>query len=566
MENNISSLNQERTLYRKHRPQALSDVSGQQHILAVIKNALSGGKITHAYLFSGPRGTGKTTIARIIAKRLNCQNAQGSDPCGQCSQCIAFQNKACLDLIEIDAASNRGIDEIRALKDRISLAPTAGKYKVYIIDEVHMLTKEAFNALLKTLEEPPSHAIFILATTELHKVPETIKSRCQTFIFRRASAEQLIERLKKISGIENVEIEDSVLSLIASHSEGCFRDAEGLLGQVISMQSGKISIGDVETMLGVIGFKEIQNFVDNILTRNAQGSLQQLLRVIERGASLRRFADDITRYLRAVATFTIAQTSNESFDPEVMEKLQIHAKSYTLDSFTKLLRLFLRAKSEMRDVTYEELPLELVIMEWCGEVQNTTSLITKTQSVVSQQPIQQPVQPSVLGKMAQPIMNAPIIARESPVPTINRSQDKLATDQRNSMVENLELFEKVMVVWSQFLEKTRTLNPLLLSTLEACKPSIVRGNMLYMITEFNLYKERVTDNQVRESLEDLLASLVGEKILMRVALKSEAVGMRLPEPKSGSTVVVASIESPIAINTNPTAEALAVLGGELVGG
>lgn len=561
MENTDPIMNSERTLYRKHRPQTLSDVSGQQHILAVIKNALTKGKITHAYLFSGPRGTGKTTIARIMAKRLNCSSPAESEPCGNCQQCLAFQNKASLDLIEIDAASNRGIDEIRALKDRISLAPTSGKYKVYIIDEVHMLTKEAFNALLKTLEEPPSHAIFILATTELHKVPETIKSRCQTFIFRRASTQQLVDRLRKISGIENIEIEEGALSLIASHSEGCFRDAESLLGQVISMQSGKILIKDVETMLGVIGFKEVQIFADSLLIRNAPGSLEQLKRIIERGASLRRFTDDLTRYLRAVATFAVAQTHSESFDGEVTEKMEVHAKSYPLGNFTKLLRLFLRAKSEMRDVVYEELPLELAIMEWCGEAQNSAAQTQQVQSSTSQQPAQKPS----AGKMASPIMNAPVVAKEISIPALNRSQDKVSTDQQNAIAENPELFEKVQVVWPQFMEKTRSLNPLLISTLEACRPSIVRGNTLYMITEFSLYKERVSDNKVRESLEDLMASLVGEKILMRVVLKGEAAGMRLPEPKVSNTAAVVS-EIPVAVSTNATSDALAVLGGELVGG
>lgn len=551
MENNSSNSNQERTLYRKHRPQSLADVSGQQHILAVIKNALAEGKITHAYLFSGPRGTGKTTIARIMAKRLNCANPQGSEPCGNCPQCVAFQNKAGLDLIEIDAASNRGIDEIRALKDRISLAPVAGKYKIYIIDEVHMLTKEAFNALLKTLEEPPSHAIFILATTELHKVPETIKSRCQTFIFRRATAEQIIARLKKIAEIEKADIEDGGLSLIASHSEGCFRDAESLLGQVVSMQTGKILVADVEALLGVIGFKEVQNFVDFLLAKKTPEALQQLRKVMERGASLRRFTDDVTRYLRATATFAVAQTHSESFDGEVEEKLQNHAKNYPLDAFIKLLRLFLRAKTEMRDVTYEELPIELAIMEWCGE---------KTQNSTSQHVTQPPLMP----KIAQPIMGASAVAKEAPV--LNGPQEKIAVaEQQNAMTENPELFAKVQVVWPQFLEKTRNLNPLLISTFEACKPSIVRGNTLYMITEFNLYKERVADNKVRESLEDLLASLIGEKILMRVALKSEAAALRLPVPKSADAPVVA-VEAPVAVNTNPTSDALAVFGGELVGG
>lgn len=545
MDKSITSSNSEKTLYRKHRPQALADVSGQEHILAVIKNALSEGKITHAYLFSGPRGTGKTTIARIMAKRLNCQNAQGSDPCGQCAQCIAFKNKASLDLIEIDAASNRGIDEIRALKDRIALAPTSGKYKVYIIDEVHMLTKEAFNALLKTLEEPPSHAIFILATTELHKVPETIKSRCQTFIFRRATVSLLIERLKKIASYENVEIEENALALIASHSEGCFRDAESLLGQIISMQNTNITVANVESLLGVIGDREIQIFTDFLLKKDALVLLSQLRKIIERGASLRRFADDVTRYLRAVASYAVAQTHGEAFDAQVEEILQTQAKNYPLDDLTKLLRLLLRAKTEMRDVTYEELPLELVIMEWCGQEMS----VNKLTPVVA--PLTQTQTPNIL--VAKPIIGATV---------------KITNGEQNSqsiIAENPRLLEKVRAVWQQFLEKTANLNPLLISTLKDCRPSVVRGNILHLITDFTLYKDRVTDNSVRQPLENLLGELLGEKILLRVAHKSEIASLNLPDPKPVSVEQVVQEAVP-QVKTNPTADALAVFGGEVVRG
>lgn len=555
MDSSISSSNSEKTLYRKHRPQALADVSGQQHILGVIKNALSEGKITHAYLFSGPRGTGKTTIARIMAKRLNCLNAQGADPCGNCVQCIAFQNKASLDLIEIDAASNRGIDEIRALKERIALAPTSGKYKIYIIDEVHMLTKEAFNALLKTLEEPPAHAIFILATTELHKIPETIKSRCQTFIFQRATMPLLIERLKKVASFENAQIEDGAVALIATHSEGCFRDAESLLGQVVSMQSANILVADVERMLGVIGYREIQIFTDLLLKKDARGAMEQLRKVIERGASLRRFVDDVTRYLRAVATFAVAQTHGEMFDSQIEETLQAHVKTYSLDNFTKLLRLMLRAKTEMRDVTYEELPLELVIMEWCEETKTTGT------TPATPVPVAQTQNPNI--PIAKPIMGAPIVTRTAPVQVISNPTGNQNT--QSIVMENPLLFEKVAVVWQQFLEKTASLNPLLISTLKDCLPSIVRGNTLYLVTDFSLYKERVSDNNVRGPLEELLASLIGEKILLRVAHKSEVASLNLPVPKSQVAEPIAPVVTS-QTSANPTSDALAVFGGELVGG
>jgi len=553
---------QEITLYRKYRPQALTEISGQQHILAVLRNALAEGKIAHAYLFSGPRGTGKTTIARIMAKRLNCQNAKDSEPCGTCDQCVAFSNKASLDLVEIDAASNRGIDEIRALKDRIGLAPAAGKYKIYIIDEVHMLTPPAFNALLKTLEEPPSHAIFILATTELHKVPDTIKSRCQTFLFRRASVALLIERLRKISNAEKITIEDGALALIAGHSEGCFRDAESLLGQVVFTQGVQVSVADVENMLGVVGFEKVQEFVGALLIKDTRGAISLLQKVIERGSSLRRFADDITRYLRAVASYSAAGVHSETFDPGVEGKLQEQVKNNSTDVFVKILRLFLRAKTEMRDATYEELPLELAIIEWCeggkAAPQQTSATVAAPTVTKNESP--------VMATVSTPV---------APAPRVFSFGQKRSSLEQNIMEDNPQLFEKAMVVWRQFLERTAQLNPLLISTLEDCKPSVARGNILYLITEFNLYKERISDNKVREPLEDLFAEIVGEKILIRVVHKSEAAALRLPqetavvpEAKVTESVMAASVPSNTKSSEplNATAEALAVLGGELISG
>lgn len=549
----------ETTLYRKHRPQVIADVSGQDHILTIIKNALKENRIAHAYLFAGPRGTGKTTIARIIAKRLNCLDPKEAEPCGACAQCVAFQNKASLDLIEIDAASNRGIDEIRALKDRIGLAPASGKYKVYIIDEVHMLTKEAFNALLKTLEEPPSHAIFILATTELHKVPETIKSRCQTFLFRRATVSQLIARLKKISSAEGVEIEDNALSLVANHSEGCYRDAESLLGQVFSIQSKKITVNDVENMLGVIGFAEIQIFAEALLIKDAKAAIGHIGKTIERGASLRRFADDLTRYLRAAATFCVAQTHGESFDPVVEEKMQAQTKKHSADTFSRLTRLFLRAKSEMRDSIYEELPLELAVIDWCGENFSTPNNkdAKQAQNVVTSVNTEK----EEIAQVTQPME----IKKPDPI-NILKNKNTLKTEV-NQAAENPLLLEKITVVWRTFLENAGKQNPLLVSTLEDCKPSIVRGSTLYLVTQFNMFKERLADHKIREPLEDLLMQLVGEKTLIRIAHTSEvgALGIPLPTAEKQNTTSSESVASSVSA-LSPTEEALSVLGGELVAG
>ncbi len=557
MTENASTNSHEITLYRKYRPQTLGDVFGQHHVLTVLKNALKEGRVAHAYLFAGPRGTGKTTIARILAKRLNCLNPKESEPCGDCVHCQAFAAKASLDLIEIDAASNRGIDEIRALKDRISLAPTSGKYKIYIIDEVHMLTKEAFNALLKTLEEPPAHAKFILATTELHKVPDTIKSRCQTFLFRRASVKLLLERMQKIASAEGAQIDEKALLLIANHSEGCFRDAESLLGQVLATQGSNISVADVEVMLGVIGFEQIQDFISRLLNKDTRAAIDTIQKLTDRGASLRRFADDVTRYLRAVASMSAAGVHSESFDPVVEERLQEQVKKNNTDTFIKLLRLFLRAKSEMRDATYEELPLELVIIEWCEGANKTTP---------PQAPPTANQAASVANKPTMPSQDTPKVAEISARPKLVLNKQEPRGDEM--MADNPQMLEKVVNAWREFMERTAALNPLLVSTLEACRPCAVRGNALYLLTEYTLYKERITDNRVREPLEKLLEEIIGEKALIRVAHKSEAASLRLPQPTEipvePQTTAQNSNSQPNTVDA--TADALAVLGGELVNG
>ena len=252
-------------LYRRWRPQTFAEIIGQEHVTHTLLNALRAGRIAHAYLFSGPRGTGKTTTARVLAKAVNCLDPQEGEPCNQCAICRSLNEGRSLDLIEIDAASNRGIDEIRELRERIAFAPSECRYKVYVIDEVHMLTKEAFNALLKTLEEPPPHAIFVLATTEPHRIPPTVLSRCQRFDFRRVSLQHLKQKLELICAKEGIRAEPAALEAIARYALGSFRDAESLLDQLASFGDEMISLKRVQDMLGAVSTEIVGRLVDYLV-------------------------------------------------------------------------------------------------------------------------------------------------------------------------------------------------------------------------------------------------------------------------------------------------------------
>ena len=283
-------------LYRKYRPSSFDDLVGQHEIATIIKNEILNDRISHAYLFSGPRGTGKTSTAKIIAKMINCHNL-GIDgiPCGKCESCLNVNNN---DVVEIDAASNNGVDEIRELRDKVNLVPTYGKYKVYIIDEVHMLTTQAFNALLKTLEEPPAHAIFILATTEFYKIPATVVSRCQKFQFLKFTTDEIVDRLKYICKNEKIKVDDVILYEIARLADGGLRDAINMLDQLSCFKDGKIDISDVYKLNGVVSFDEIGNVLNYIKNNDVSNIVSFVENLNKNGVNLDRFVSDFVDYLK----------------------------------------------------------------------------------------------------------------------------------------------------------------------------------------------------------------------------------------------------------------------------
>lgn len=353
-------------LYRKYRPKTFAEIEGQEHIVRAMQGALLSGNVGHAYLMAGPRGTGKTTMARLLAKALNCLSRKiSTEPCNDCPSCIEINEGRSLDLIEIDAASNRGIDEIRNLKDSARVAATSGKYKVFIIDEVHMLTPPAFNALLKILEEPPSHVIFILATTESHKVPETILSRVQKFDFKKINLDKMIGKLKREAKSEKIAIEEPALAMLASTASGSLRDAESALSKIIAYAGDKITSADVAEILGIIPFQIHEKLVGLISQKKAQEAIAEVSMLYESGIDLENFVKQFVRHLRSslIGSISLPLAPGQSGQNQPDVAVSVIPEKPSPELFIKMINAFMKASSELKFSPIPQLPLELAILE-----------------------------------------------------------------------------------------------------------------------------------------------------------------------------------------------------------
>ena len=349
-------------LYRRWRPQNFDTLVGQQPVKQALTNALTSGRIAHAYLFAGPRGTGKTSTARILAKALNCDHGPTPNPCGECDNCRRIAEGSSMDVFEIDAASNRGIDEIKALRDQLAFTPVDCRYKVYIIDEVHMLTTEAFNALLKTLEEPPSHVIFILATTDPHKIPATIHSRCQRFDFRRVTVEEIVQHLAMVAQGSGLEADEDALRLIAIQSEGGMRDALSLLDQC-GVMAKKITAVTVREVLGIVGREALRALVEAIGRQDVPLALSQLAALLEQGKDVRQIVTELIEYLRALLLFKAVPQYNEVYLTDTASNLESLAALYTSDRIMASEERLHAALVELRGTMRPRITAELCLLD-----------------------------------------------------------------------------------------------------------------------------------------------------------------------------------------------------------
>lgn len=460
------------TLYRTYRPQRFAEVVGQEHVTGALMQALSKSKTAHAYLFHGPRGTGKTTTARLLAKAVNCQKLDKGEPCNSCTTCRAATNNRSLDIIEIDAASNRGIDDIRALKDGISLAPAQGAYKVYIVDEVHMLTKEAAAALLKTLEEPVSHAIFILATTELHKVPETILSRCQVYRFRRATDDELRGRLQFILKQEKRTADEASLNFIISRSDGCYRDAESLLGQMLVQHAKKITVDKMTELLGLPPQTLIDAFLASLVRGESSGAVNAVDEAFATGFDPEQFLSESIFLARTGALALIkGEKIDLSFTREPAAETRLAA----------IIRALIQAMQDLAYVPQPLIALHLVILQLCT---------TKGSTKVS------PATRVAVTKTTAPIAD---VAK----PAIQESVVSIAA---------------VTDAWPKLITQVRVTNPVAATFLRAMEPTEAQGSVITIRAAYALHRNFFEKLPNRLPIEQVFSDLLGVKVTVRCYL------------------------------------------------
>lgn len=484
-------------LARKWRPQDFDDLIGQETVVKTLKNALSSNKIVHAYLFSGPRGVGKTSTARILAKALNCINGPTSKPCSKCVNCKAITDSSSVDVFEIDGASNTGVENVRELREAVKYAPSSSKYKIYIIDEVHMLSVPAFNALLKTLEEPPAHVIFIFATTEPKKIPSTILSRCQHHAFRKIPKREIKEQLRKIIHSEKINIKEAAIEMIARAADGSMRDALTLLDQASSF-SDDITEKELQTLLGLPEADIIFNLSESILKGDISNTLSILKELTDRGSDLRQITKELIEHFRNIAIVKIAQDAEEflEFTQEEVERLQYQASKVSIEELTLLLTELLKLESEVRNAINPRYTLELGLLR-TSFVKGMTSIENILKMLGDLKDYAEVSRPELVSKDSVPVEEEQTEATES------------SEVQNNSVVTKEEL-------WQKLLENLNTEDHLL--TCKLTKAKIIDYSTTELTIGFNGGMSVLADSIKRKSsiIERILKNLTGNKLKLKI--------------------------------------------------
>ena len=500
-------------LYRKFRPDNFDDVKGQDHIVTTLTNQIKADRIGHAYLFCGTRGTGKTTVAKILAKAVNCQHPVNGSPCGECEMCKAIQAGTSMNVIEIDAASNNGVDNIREIREEVAYRPTEGKYKVYIIDEVHMLSPGAFNALLKTLEEPPSYVIFILATTEAHKIPITIMSRCQRYDFHRISIDTIAARLDQLLKIENVQAEEKALRYVAKAGDGSMRDALSLLDQCIAFYLGEtLTYDKVLEVLGAVDTEVFSHLLRQILKGDVTGAIRTLENLIVGGRELGQFVGDFTWYLRNLLLVKTSENPEEAIDvsSENLKLLKEESEMVDVETLMRYIRILSDLSSQIRYSTQKRVLIEIALIKLCRPAMETNldSVLDRIR-VLEQRMEERPVQQ--------------VIVQQGNTGSVTAVPESMGAAEQSVKPAKAapEDLQKIVASWKIIIGQTTGMFKQMLQKSIPKYNGETGSPVLYVEFQDFLGKTYVDNPEAEEELKGIIAAQTGKEVELKMLVARE---------------------------------------------
>lgn len=510
-----------KALYRAYRPQTFEDVVGQEHIIRTLKNQVENNNIGHAYLFTGTRGTGKTSTAKIFARAVNCTNGINQEPCNECDVCRDILNDNIMDVIEIDAASNNSVDDIRELRESVKYSPAKAKYKVYIIDEVHMLSQGAFNALLKTLEEPPSYIIFILATTEPHKIPATILSRCQRFDFKRVTVKDMSDRMKKICLEENIYVEEKALNLISRNSQGALRDALSILDQCISFGDNKIEYKDVVELLGTVNIEQLFDMAECIINQDTKKSLQNLNEFVIWGKDIRNLINDLIDHFRNLMVCKVSNELDEiiSLPEETVNLLKEQANSVDMNDLIRILNILSTAQDNIKSSSNPRVLAEVTMMKLAQPMfdESKEALIKRIEN------LEKTIESGNIKVSVNSVSNT----KEDDVIENNQVKEVIYENVKSEDVKLIEAsWEKIR---GNIKHDKQSKQMPVFFLLGDVKSFNVSNNILYLIysDSFEFAKKRLSDPSTIEYIEKIMRETINRSFNIRVILESEVNNISL---------------------------------------
>lgn len=554
------------TLYRKYRSQVFADLVGQEHIIRTLTNAIENDRLTHAYLFSGPRGTGKTSTARILAKSLNCRTGKTITPCNICDVCKGITDGSSMDVIEIDAASNRGIDEMRQIREKVVYAPVEGKYKVYIIDEVHMLTEPAFNALLKTLEEPPSHTIFVLATTDPQKVPATILSRCQRLDFGRIPNHQIAAHLQYIAGKEQIKMEEKAASMIAVHADGGLRDAISLMDQIIAFSGNTITSDDVITIIGSYSSEFLFALAEKTADMDIQSLLEELDRIVNQGRNIVQIVRDLIDFYRSMMFVKLGSLKSVQLSKEAIASLQLLAARYTMLRIKTVITTLAKAELDMRWHPNARLLLEIAFMD--------LTTLSEPEPALPQPPVSPAARVTALSPVVapalQPASPRPVPPVAAPIPAVTQPPQRPDTSPATSadpaplraqppapappqpLAEPLPppgtlSLPSVKHHWSDIINKLKSMKKIkIFSFMQECEPYKVEDGKVFLSfkEKYQFHRDQLAMKENSDVVLDVFRGVFGPDVSLEYVIgKGMSVAAVQAEEKQQQTDEISNLVS-----------------------